>query len=141
MQLELGEPRQRRISLTPLIDVVFLLLMFFILTSSFVQWRQIDLYAAEDKAPATPSKHKDQTWIFVTVNQCSDQKSDGIKVNGTQISTDALEKLLRNTVRQTGSHKVQLSLNEGTPLSCMVAVLDRIQSAGINTTTINGLVQ
>lgn len=37
-----SKPR-RRISLTPLIDVVFILLMFFMLTSSFVQWREIDL--------------------------------------------------------------------------------------------------
>lgn len=39
--------RQRAISLTPLIDVVFILLLFFMLSSSFVQWRQIDLSAAQ----------------------------------------------------------------------------------------------
>ncbi|MFA7556058.1 MAG: biopolymer transporter ExbD [Spongiibacteraceae bacterium] len=36
------KPR-KRISLTPLIDVVFILLMFFMLTSTFNQWKAIDL--------------------------------------------------------------------------------------------------
>lgn len=41
----------RRISLTPLIDVVFILLMFFMLTSSFIQWQQIEL--TTPRAPAS----------------------------------------------------------------------------------------
>ena len=35
--------RARPISLTALIDVVFILLMFFMLTSSFSQWQMLDL--------------------------------------------------------------------------------------------------
>jgi len=37
--------RRRRISLTALIDVVFILLMFFMLTSTFTQWRVVDFTA------------------------------------------------------------------------------------------------
>ena len=36
-------PRRRPISLTPLIDVVFILLMFFMLTSTFTRWKAVDL--------------------------------------------------------------------------------------------------
>ena len=35
--------RRRPISLTPLIDVVFILLMFFMLTSTFTRWKAVDL--------------------------------------------------------------------------------------------------
>ena len=35
--------RQKGISLTPLIDVVFILLMFFMLTSTFTRWKAVDL--------------------------------------------------------------------------------------------------
>ncbi len=35
--------RRRTINLTPLIDVVFILLMFFMLTSTFTHWKAIDL--------------------------------------------------------------------------------------------------
>lgn len=44
----LGRPARRRspISLTPLIDVVFILLVFFMLASSFLDWRTIELSGA-----------------------------------------------------------------------------------------------
>jgi biopolymer transport protein ExbD len=48
VQLNTESGRRRQvISLTPLIDVVFILLLFFMLSSSFMQWRQIDLSAAQ----------------------------------------------------------------------------------------------
>lgn len=36
-------PPRRSISLTPLIDVVFILLIFFMLASSFVQWKGVEV--------------------------------------------------------------------------------------------------
>jgi len=36
-------PARKLIGLTPLIDVVFILLLFFMLTSSFIQWQSLDL--------------------------------------------------------------------------------------------------
>jgi len=42
-----NRPRRRaQVSLTPLIDVVFILLVFFMLASSFVEWRSLTLSAA-----------------------------------------------------------------------------------------------
>lgn len=38
--------KRKSISLTPLIDVVFILLMFFMLTSNFTQWRSINASTA-----------------------------------------------------------------------------------------------
>ncbi len=38
--------RRSAISLTPLIDVVFILLLFFMLSSQFMQWRQVTLSSA-----------------------------------------------------------------------------------------------
>ena len=37
------KPRRKAVSLTPLIDVVFILLMFFMLTSSFTREKQLEL--------------------------------------------------------------------------------------------------
>lgn len=50
-------PRRRPISLTPLIDVVFILLMFFMLTSTFTRWKAVDLrlpIASSDAGPKKP---------------------------------------------------------------------------------------
>lgn len=48
--------RRRRISLTALIDVVFILLMFFMLSSTFTQWRAVDVLAPVAGDPATASE-------------------------------------------------------------------------------------
>lgn len=50
-------PRRRRpISLTALIDVVFILLMFFMLTSTFSQWQALSLTSASADSHATTSE-------------------------------------------------------------------------------------
>jgi len=47
MQMQhLYQGKKRRISLTALIDVVFILLLFFMLTTSFSQWRVINISTA-----------------------------------------------------------------------------------------------
>ena len=52
----LYHPRRRPISLTPLIDVVFILLMFFMLTSTFTRWKAVDLRLPAARADASPKK-------------------------------------------------------------------------------------
>lgn len=58
--------RARPISLTALIDVVFILLMFFMLTSSFSQWQMLDLLVptsseqAEQEAPPVLIVYKNE---------------------------------------------------------------------------------
>jgi biopolymer transport protein ExbD len=49
MQLPLEIARRRSpISLTALIDVVFILLLFFMLSSQFVRWQSLDIPLAQD---------------------------------------------------------------------------------------------
>lgn len=43
MQIENRPRRRPSINLTPLVDVVFILLVFFMLAFSFMEWRAIDL--------------------------------------------------------------------------------------------------
>ena len=51
MRLQINSAARRKsISLTPLIDVVFILLLFFMLTSSFLHERQIDVSAATESS-------------------------------------------------------------------------------------------
>ncbi|WP_299195232.1 biopolymer transporter ExbD [uncultured Amphritea sp.] len=45
--------RRQAISLTPLIDVVFILLLFFMLSSSFIKLKQINLPAATQAAESS----------------------------------------------------------------------------------------
>ncbi|WP_111748506.1 ExbD/TolR family protein [Salinisphaera orenii] len=55
MQIATTARRKHTISLTPLIDVVFILLVFFMLATSFTDWRPITLVTSTGKA----QPHKD----------------------------------------------------------------------------------
>ena len=46
--------RRRRIGIAPLIDVVFILLLFFMLTTNFTHWRQWPLAVHAEAAAAHP---------------------------------------------------------------------------------------
>jgi biopolymer transport protein ExbD len=50
MHIETLERRTHSISLTPLIDVVFILLVFFMLATSFTDWRPITLATGTSEA-------------------------------------------------------------------------------------------
>jgi len=50
VQIEVAPRRKRSVSLTPLIDVVFNLLLFFMLASSLAQWSGLELATGSETA-------------------------------------------------------------------------------------------
>lgn len=69
MPLNLEQPKRKQaISLTPLIDVVFILLLFFMLTSSFVPWRVLDTPLAVHTPPQEQDQ-QEQEIITLTLQQ------------------------------------------------------------------------
>lgn len=58
----LYQRKARRISLTALIDVVFILLMFFMLTSTFSQWKSVDFHSPV--ASNEPSADQPALWVL-----------------------------------------------------------------------------
>ena len=69
MSTTLLPPRPRKaIGLTALIDVVFILLMFFMLTSSFNQWRSIELTSAAAVTEKTVTDRDEPALIVLQSN-------------------------------------------------------------------------
>ena len=114
-------PRRARVSLTPLIDVVFILLVFFMLASSLLQWRSIDLDASA-KAAAAPSKDKS---IIVDV------RLDGIRIGNETIALDTLSQRLEAKIAETPDQRVLVRPAAGVLLQDAIVVLDRLKAAGV----------
>ncbi len=67
MRFESVNRSRRRASLTPLIDVVFLLLVFFMLATSFGSERSLPLRVRPDAATSTSAHpHRDEIRIFLS---------------------------------------------------------------------------
>lgn len=109
---------RRRISLTPLIDVVFILLVFFMLESSFLKVRAIDL-----ALPELGSQPMDQPLRVELL------AGGMVRVNGATVgSTEWVSLLLSRG--DPGNLPVLLSSEAAVPLQHMVDAMDRLQQAG-----------
>jgi len=70
MHIEVRPRRKHKISLTPLIDVVFILLVFFMLASSLTDWREVTVATgvssepSDDEPPARISVLPDGALLF-----------------------------------------------------------------------------
>jgi len=119
---KLADQRSRRktiISLTPLIDVVFILLVFFMLASSFMDWRTLSLDTAAAGAPA-PAEEAPFTVQIET---------DALRLNGDAITLAALIEAAR--ARRPAAQPVSLQPMAETRVQAVVRVLDALNAAGV----------
>ena len=120
----LGRPQARRralISLTPLIDVVFILLVFFMLASSFLDWRAIDLTTPGRAATGTSMEGA----LLVEV------RHDGLRLSGQALSLDALARSVAQRLAEKPEQRVLVKPQAGVALQRAVDVLDRLAAAGV----------
>ena len=110
----------RRPSLTPMIDVVFLLLVFFMLAARF------GLEGAVPLALSAPGQEAD--WSGPP--RLIEVAPEGLRLNGGDVGMDALADQLR-PLMPTPDAPVVLRAVDGAPLQRLVAVIDALSQAGI----------
>ncbi|MEM7292254.1 MAG: biopolymer transporter ExbD [Pseudomonadota bacterium] len=109
----------RLISLTPLIDVVFILLVFFMLASSFLDWRTIELTSVSTQATTVVA---DGTTVAVEV------LDDALLVSGVRVTSGELIRRVTTAVPQSG---VILKPQRGVRVQRLIDVLDLLNNAGV----------
>lgn len=126
IRTESGAGRRQLISLTPLIDVVFILLVFFMLTASAPQWETI-LLGAPVRAGGS-----DKTPVALLVRMDIEGK---LILDQRRVSPDDLPGLLQAALRATPDRPIVLQPERGVP---MQQVVDLIQSlSGIPSASIS----
>ncbi|WP_462321571.1 ExbD/TolR family protein [Halochromatium sp.] len=117
-----SQPRRRLIGLTPLIDVVFILLLFFMLASSLTR-----LHAVALDAPKTQSASADlQPALLLRI------QADGrLDLNGEPVTTETLTDRLRAQLQQTPDLRVWLQPADAVPLQKTLQVFDQLAAAGV----------
>ena len=124
------QPRRRRISLTALIDVVFILLMFFMLTSTFSQWRAIELQApvASDESPDA----RPQLVILA---------ADGsLRFQGVDVRVEQVAMLARHHLAPLDPTRALVLLTDGdVSVQEMVAALEQLKAVGAGPVSLGGV--
>lgn len=107
------------VSLTPLIDVVFILLIFFMLVSNLQSTNRIDLHISKRNSASIQSQDRA---LLVTINR------DALQLDGQSVSLAQL----REQVALQPQRPVALEPAEGVSLQRIVNVLDQLRGAGAN---------
>ena len=130
MRLEPSPVRKNRlVSMTPLIDVVFILLLFFMLVSNFQQWRAMPLNLAGQN-----SNPPEQNQIFsLLIRQAGE-----LTLDKTPVTLEKLTAMLARRVAGGADPKILIETDESTNLQTLVHVIDSISAAGIKQITLGG---
>lgn len=118
-----ANPRRRQIiSLTPLIDVVFILLVFFMLASSFLDWRSIELN--------TPGSSQGGERLEGTL--LIDIRPDGLRLSGETLSPEALIQRINDLMVKNPDRRILVRPSDGVVMQDTVTLLDSLAAAGVS---------
>lgn len=114
--------KKRIVSLTPLIDVVFLLLIFFMLASSFLQTQSIAvLTPAPDPEEVQTDRHVVEVWVM----------TDGsLRLDGEPIASDALSEGIRNNLGGDPEAVVSILAENGSAVQPLIAAIEAARNGG-----------
>ena len=119
MHLDSGSPRSPFIGLTPLIDVVFILLVFFMLATRFGQFYDLPVNV---QPGAESDAEERQSWLVVKV-----EDSGQLTVNGTPFTPEAIADRLDDGEK----NKVWLTVSPGASLQQALTAMDAVKGAGV----------
>lgn len=121
MEFEGRSRVQEQLSIAPLIDVVFLLLLFFMVTSSFHQPEAIEL----DLPSSTTSTPDQDRPTEIAVN------ADGIiHLDGSELDLDSLKAAVAEKVAGDSATVFAVRTDAGAVVQLMVDVLDAVRAGG-----------
>jgi biopolymer transport protein ExbD len=122
MQVITPNPRPRRLtSLTPLIDVVFILLLFFMLATSFAKSNSISL-----QIPTSGGSTSIEGDLLIRILE-----SNKLDVNGQTINLDELENAVAGFASKEDKPGVLVLPENSVPLHIVVRVFDTLNSVGL----------
>lgn len=131
MLLNLNQSKRKQaISLTPLIDVVFILLLFFMLSSSFTQWRAIRLPAS------TASTEAATELIRVVLHSHGDQFS----VHGKRYKVTDLRALAELIANQPQA-VFALDVEKQVSTQALIRLLDNFKKSGAKQVSLSGVIR
>ena len=111
------------INLTPMLDVVFIMLIFFIVTASFIKEAGIDVNRPD--APVTESKPEDANiLVIITAN-------DEIWIDRRMIDPRAVRANIQRMHAENPKGSVVIQANKKSTNKILVWVMDSSRSAGV----------
>lgn len=110
------------INITPMLDIVFIMLIFFIVTTTFIKETGVTV----EKPEALTAESRPQGNILVGVD--SDNQ---VWMNGSQIDLSDVRTLVQRARAENPEGSVILIADQGSRQGTLVEVMDQVQAAGV----------
>ena len=117
-----SEERENEINLTPMLDVVFIMLIFFIVTASFIKESGIDVNKPEISTPPDDTNAS----ILVAIDEHSE-----IWIEGRMIDPRAVRANLERLHAENPEGTVVIQADERSFNNTLVQVMDASRQAGL----------
>ncbi len=122
MHLEQDE-EENEINLTPMLDVVFIMLIFFIVTASFIKESGLDVNRPD--APITETKPEDANILVLITN------TDEIWIDRRLIDPRAVRANIQRLHAENPKGSVVIQVKKKSTNKMLVAVMDASRQAGV----------
>ena len=110
------------IDITPMLDVVFIMLIFFIVTASFVKESGIEV----NRPDASTAQSKPRANILIGINDMNEIWINKRRVDASQVRAN-IERMHAENPQGT----VVIQADEGATTKTLVAVMDAARQAGV----------
>jgi biopolymer transport protein ExbD len=123
-----GNQGSEEINISPLIDMVFILLIFFIVTTVFVEETGVEV--TKPQAASQIQLEKNSILIAITAN-------NNIVYGGRDIGINGVRGVVKRLIQDDPKIPVIIQADENVPTRILVRVIDEAKLAGANSVNIS----
>ncbi len=116
------DQEESEVNLTPMLDVVFIMLIFFIVTASFVKEAGIDI----SRPPAATAERKERGNILIAITE-----NDQIWMDRRQVDPRALRANIERLHAENPQGSVVIQADKNSKNGLLVLVMDAARLAGV----------
>ena len=124
-------PRKKQkdmgIDMGPLMDIVFILLIFFVVTSSFTRETGVDV--TKPQAQSASQLEKENLLIAIT-------REGTIHINERQVDLASLQDILKQSLAKTPDREAVIIADKGSETGVLVQVIDACNLSGVKKVSI-----
>ncbi len=121
------DQEENEVNLTPMLDVVFIMLIFFIVTASFVKEAGIDV----NRPSAATAERKEKGNILVAISE-----NNQIWIDRRQVDPRALRANIERMHAENPSGAVVIQADQESKNKLLVQVMDAARMAGVKNVSI-----
>ena len=125
-----GEEEENEINLTPMLDVVFIMLIFFIVTASFIKEAGIDV----NRPDAPTAESQDDAAILIAISA-----GDEIWIDRRQTEPNAVRGMIERLHAENPKGSIVIQADEDSTNEMLVVVMEAAKQAGVSNVAISAL--